>query len=199
MEQHHLETKCRPPQFRGLASDPKDRLRASLSAAKGGGVLQLSIPHATTFPAFDQKQNQHRISKCEANGISKCTENSALSKAVFITKSAHWAWLGREGSNLRMAESKSAALPLGYAPTMRAGRFSDRAVPIRFPATSVYRGSHVISTGYRGEFHVKPARRPPPSIMRRSRGWTAPVFTNPRGAAKGRMPAGGRVERTPVS
>ena len=39
----------------------------------------------------------------------------------------HWAgqaknpvkrnWLGREGSNLRMAESKSAALPLGYAPT----------------------------------------------------------------------------------
>ena len=26
-------------------------------------------------------------------------------------------WLGREGSNLRMAESKSAALPLGDAPT----------------------------------------------------------------------------------
>jgi hypothetical protein len=31
-----------------------------------------------------------------------------------------WTWLGREDSNLRMAESKSAALPLGYAP-MRAG------------------------------------------------------------------------------
>ena len=30
-------------------------------------------------------------------------------------------WLGREDSNLRMAESKSAALPLGYAPSM-AGR-----------------------------------------------------------------------------
>ena len=27
------------------------------------------------------------------------------------------AWLGREDSNLRMAESKSAALPLGYAPS----------------------------------------------------------------------------------
>jgi hypothetical protein len=27
------------------------------------------------------------------------------------------AWLGREDSNLRMAEPKSAALPLGYAPT----------------------------------------------------------------------------------
>src|SRR5262249_23248901 len=26
-------------------------------------------------------------------------------------------WLGREDSNLRMAESKSAALPLGYAPS----------------------------------------------------------------------------------
>ena len=29
------------------------------------------------------------------------------------------AWLGREDSNLRMAESKSAALPLGYAPIGR--------------------------------------------------------------------------------
>jgi hypothetical protein len=26
-------------------------------------------------------------------------------------------WLGRQDSNLGMAESKSAALPLGYAPT----------------------------------------------------------------------------------
>lgn len=30
------------------------------------------------------------------------------------------AWLGREGSNLRMGESKSPALPLGYAPTAEA-------------------------------------------------------------------------------
>ena len=28
-------------------------------------------------------------------------------------------WLGRQDSNLGMAESKSAALPLGYAPTRR--------------------------------------------------------------------------------
>lgn len=33
------------------------------------------------------------------------------------TRSGRVCWLGREGSNLRMAESKSAALPLGYAPT----------------------------------------------------------------------------------
>ena len=36
-------------------------------------------------------------------------------------------WLGREGSNLRMAESKSAALPLGYAPT---GRNEGRIDPL---------------------------------------------------------------------
>ena len=48
-------------------------------------------------------------------------------------------WLGREGSNLRMAESKSAALPLGYAPTGRSGRAWDG--PRGFPlATPVYRG-----------------------------------------------------------
>ena len=48
-------------------------------------------------------------------------------------------WLGREDSNLRMAESKSAALPLGYAPTRReagwarrkAGRTIVRALPHR--------------------------------------------------------------------
>ena len=31
-------------------------------------------------------------------------------------------WLGREDSNLRMAESKSAALPLGYAPPQPGNR-----------------------------------------------------------------------------
>ena len=78
-----------------------------------------------------------------------------LRKGHFLSKISWLVWLGREGSNLRMAESKSAALPLGYAPTEQAERLSDRAVPIRLPATSVYRGSYVISTGYRGEFHVK--------------------------------------------
>lgn len=38
-------------------------------------------------------------------------------------------WLGREGSNLRMAESKSAALPLGYAPTLRGDRRKNRRNP----------------------------------------------------------------------
>src|SRR5512144_2138095 len=36
MEQHHFKTKCsKPHQCRRLASDRKDRLRASLNAAKG--------------------------------------------------------------------------------------------------------------------------------------------------------------------
>jgi hypothetical protein len=60
-------------------------------------------------------------------------------------------WLGREGSNLRMAESKSAALPLGYAPTgplkPRDGR--PRGFP---PAPPVYRGSPTISTGCKPDF-----------------------------------------------
>src|SRR6478735_557599 len=38
-------------------------------------------------------------------------------------------WLGREGSNLRMAESKSAALPLGYAPTRDGRRTGRKAWP----------------------------------------------------------------------
>src|SRR5215831_15754939 len=34
-------------------------------------------------------------------------------RSAFLTRAA---WLGRQDSNLGMAESKSAALPLGYAP-----------------------------------------------------------------------------------
>ena len=37
-------------------------------------------------------------------------------------------WLGREDSNLRMAESKSAALPLGYAPRIAWGKMARTAV-----------------------------------------------------------------------
>jgi hypothetical protein len=55
-------------------------------------------------------------------------------------------WLGREGSNLRMAESKSAALPLGYAPKARSGQVRIR--PTGFPqAPPVYRDGCGISTG----------------------------------------------------
>ena len=47
------------------------------------------------------------------------------SAAIFLTpgmgRSSRTGWLGREGSNLRMPESKSGALPLGDAPAGRPG------------------------------------------------------------------------------
>jgi hypothetical protein len=49
-------------------------------------------------------------------------------------------WLGREDSNLRMAESKSAALPLGYAPSrlhvLRSGGRTIPAQPVRINAAA---------------------------------------------------------------
>jgi hypothetical protein len=44
--------------------------------------------------------------------------SSTPAPAIFANelRSKYNFWLGREDSNLRMAESKSAALPLGYAP-----------------------------------------------------------------------------------
>ena len=57
MEQHHLKTKgSRPPQCRRLASDRKDRLRASLNAAKGS-------------PAFCGWRFRTRSKACNSHGV----------------------------------------------------------------------------------------------------------------------------------
>ena len=69
------------------------------------------------------------------------------------------AWLGREDSNLRMAESKSAALPLGYAPTRRttdlarrkAARTIVRGVPRRNGWPPILRSSDRVSTVLAGQ------------------------------------------------
>jgi hypothetical protein len=53
-----------------------------------------------------------------------------------------------------MAESKSAALPLGYAPTGRSGGVR-RAPRSRFPIAPVYRQCSTISTGWTCEFHLE--------------------------------------------
>ena len=77
-------------------------------------------------------------------------------------------WLGREGSNLRMVESKSTALPLGYAPTGRSGRHGTIATQY-FPATSVYRGSPAVSTDNRPDFgwnRAQATRIPAPVAIR---------------------------------
>ena len=64
-------------------------------------------------------------------------------------------WLGREGSNLRMAESKSAALPLGYAPS-GPGNGGETSVR-RFPRVApVYRERRGISTARRGKIPRAP-------------------------------------------
>ncbi len=41
----------------------------------------------------------------------------ALARRYSTTEPLPHTWLGRQGSNLRMTESKSVALPLGYSPT----------------------------------------------------------------------------------
>jgi hypothetical protein len=61
-------------------------------------------------------------------------------------------WLGREGSNLRMPESKSGALPLGDAPTFlhrRAAHSSKmlrgRSIPDKFPGAIALRNERNIA------------------------------------------------------
>ena len=52
-------------------------------------------------------------------------------------------WLGRQDSNLGMAESKSAALPLGYAPPARAtGGASYRRERVQATSVSPGKGMH---------------------------------------------------------
>jgi hypothetical protein len=67
------------------------------------------------------------------------------------------AWLGREGSNLRMAESKSAALPLGYAPIGGNSGLDYRRFPLAPP---VYRERTAISTGFLGREFGSISARP---------------------------------------
>src|SRR4051812_42174263 len=132
MEQHHLETKCsRPPQCRRLASDRKDRLRASLNAARGlkafaarepgrdvndndrklatrrqrsrAQFVFLQVERRSTrdaFPsAFDENETSTEFPNAGQAEFPNALEILGTSKPVFITKSARWFWLGREGSN----------------------------------------------------------------------------------------------------
>jgi hypothetical protein len=71
-------------------------------------------------------------------------------------------WLGREDSNLRMAESKSAALPLGYAP----------------PCSSMAHGSLVLTYGPDGKHlrigavsTAKLANAPARKVVNSLNGW----------------------------
>jgi hypothetical protein len=59
-------------------------------------------------------------------------------------------WLGRQDSNLGMAESKSAALPLGYAPTMRLSLRSRGGRTIAAPAQASNTGRFCASPASAG-------------------------------------------------
>ena len=57
MEQHHLKTKCsKPHQCRRLASDRKDRLRASLNAAKGSTAFAAGDSARTSTATIESLQ-----------------------------------------------------------------------------------------------------------------------------------------------
>ena len=75
-------------------------------------------------------------------------------------------WLGREGSNLRMAESKSAALPLGYAPTGDPGSVEELATADSLRSQPVYRVRRGISTAWRRKIPQLPGPGAPHSIIR---------------------------------
>lgn len=78
-----------------------------------------------TFANFCPKKCERPSPKTFHNVKSRISRAFLVTKRIF-SKSRN-AWLGREGSNLRMAESKSAALPLGYAPSGPLGTAATRA------------------------------------------------------------------------
>ena len=103
-------------------------------------------------------------------------------------------WLGREGSNLRMAESKSAALPLGYAPIVRAGEHGI-AQRDRFRHRRSIEGATPFQQAVGGEFHPKIASIDMSLYNGLCRGCRRAGFSRPGGANTAQR----RVETTPVS
>ena len=88
-------------------------------------------------------RNRRRIPSKDGSAVSASSKPRRTPASVgklALSADLRNAWLGREDSNLRMAESKSAALPLGDAPTAlalrpRAADHNRRSVaPQRFSA-----------------------------------------------------------------
>ena len=70
---------------------------------------------ARDFREIESPRSQFRHSETSPNAR-KPTNCGPFSTNWPVWLNIRTAWLGREGSNLRMGESKSPALPLGYAP-----------------------------------------------------------------------------------
>ena len=121
----------------------------------GAGVVEASITPSPvrSGPAnsFEEIYRLARIGSAEATWNGRKARISGpfarLSESLAERTNG---WLGREGSNLRMAESKSAALPLGYAPIGPSQGTAQEQVTLdcpRFlPPTPVYREKVAIST-----------------------------------------------------
>jgi hypothetical protein len=81
-----------------------------------------------TFRHFAPEIARPGVRRPERNA-EKAGNSGPVRHRLQISVRRRTAWLGREGSNLRMAESKSAALPLGYAPKGGEHRRSTGGVP----------------------------------------------------------------------
>ena len=223
MEQHQLETKFSSPQRRRPTSDRKDRLRASLNAAKGSPAF--------CGWRFRTRRQRQRSKACNSHGVHSLNSYLMLSGVQPATASIGPSTKTKPAQSFQMRGqlnfqtrskfqfeqsnllNKISALTLAGAGGIeppnggikircltawlrpnRPGR-STGSTSATLPAPPVYRGSHAISTGRGGEFYPK----------------IAPIGTSLYNESLPRLPRGRlsspggpnttqrRVETTPVS
>src|SRR5262249_41536644 len=90
----------------------------SASVLRNLGIFQIVRRDFTSNCVCKSRCRKHRDL-----GAGKKRRIGGLFASVSLSPCGDWTWwLGRQDSNLGMAESKSAALPLGYAPTVPESR-----------------------------------------------------------------------------
>jgi hypothetical protein len=83
--------------------------------------MQTSSMHVTCTRNFRTKWKIEDLQRVQMRcAHSLRTRENGLSQTLNFLFANRLSWLGREGSNLRMAVPKTAALPLGDAPTVTA-------------------------------------------------------------------------------
>src|SRR3984893_9944360 len=113
------------------------------------------------------------------------TNDYSRQSALIIGISPRQTWLGRQDSNLGMAESKSAALPLGYAPTacMAANYRESSSAATKPPAAHHQRGSAAASASRARSAAPRSRKRakhvaPPPLIRANKAPGSAPSLAS---------------------
>jgi hypothetical protein len=122
--------------YRGYAKETMQRALAATRKRHAHLIAQKQVEEQSSKEFPNGGRNQF------PNTSGKPIENKRILRNVQRVE----CWLGREDSNLRMAESKSAALPLGYAPSGGG-------------AAAAARADH--SGGMSPDQRPVPARRPP--------------------------------------